>query len=79
MFLKLPRSLVGHRQPISYHRSVTEEIDYEAEFAAVIGTPARYVSPDEALDYVAGYTLLNDTSARDLQFGLQLGDDSKLD
>jgi len=79
VFLKLPQTLVGHEQPISYHTSVTSEIDYEAELAAVISEPARHVSPDEALEYVAGYTILNDTSARDLQFGLQVGDDSLLD
>ncbi|MFB6228960.1 MAG: fumarylacetoacetate hydrolase family protein [Halobacteriales archaeon] len=79
VFMKLPRTLVGHRQPINYHTRVTGEIDYEAELAAVIGTPARHVSPEEALEHVAGYTLLNDTSARDLQLGLQVGDEENLD
>lgn len=79
MFTKLPRSLVGHRQPISYHTRVTSEIDYEAELAAVIGRDARHVEPDEALEYVAGYTILNDTSARDLQFGVTVGEDVLLD
>jgi 2-keto-4-pentenoate hydratase/2-oxohepta-3-ene-1,7-dioic acid hydratase in catechol pathway len=79
VFLKLPRTLVGHGVPISYHTRVTEEIDYEAELAAVIGEPARHVSADDALEYVAGYTILNDTSARDLQLGLQVGDDEMLD
>jgi 2-keto-4-pentenoate hydratase/2-oxohepta-3-ene-1,7-dioic acid hydratase in catechol pathway len=79
VFLKLPRTLVGHGEAISYHTQVTEEIDYEAELAAVIGGSARHVSPDDALDHVAGYTILNDTSARDLQLGLQVGDDEMLD
>jgi len=79
VFLKLPRTLVGHGEPISYHTRVTEEIDYEAELAAVIGEPARHVSSDEALEYIAGYTILNDTSARDLQLGLQVGEDEMLD
>lgn len=79
MFMKLPRTLVGHREPISYHTRVTEEIDYEAELAAVIGAPARHVSADEALEHVAGYTILNDTSARDLQLGLEVGDDTLFD
>ena len=79
VFLKLPRTLVGHGEPISYHTRVTEEIDYEAELAAVIGEQARHVSPEDALDHVAGYTILNDTSARDLQLGLQVGDDEMLD
>lgn len=79
VFLKLPRSLVGHQEAIAYHTSVTEEIDYEAELAAVIGSPARHVSPEEALDHVAGYTIINDTSARDRQLSLRVGDDTMLD
>lgn len=79
VFLKLPRTLIGHREPISYHTRVTKEIDYEAELAAVIGREARYVEPEEALEHVAGYTLLNDTSARDLQLELAVGDEVHLD
>jgi len=77
--MKLPRTLVGHQDPISLHSHVTNEIDYEAELAAVIGSPARHVSPEEALDHVAGYTILNDTSARDLQLSLQVGEDNLFD
>ena len=79
IFTKLPQTLVGHKQPISYHTDITQEIDYEAELAAVIGEPARHVSTDEALAHVAGYTILNDTSARDLQLGLQVGDNDLID
>lgn len=79
IFMKLPRSLVGHREPINYHTEVTQEIDYEAELAAVIGEPARHVDPADALDHVAGYTVINDTSARDLQLSLPMGDDNLLD
>jgi 2-keto-4-pentenoate hydratase/2-oxohepta-3-ene-1,7-dioic acid hydratase in catechol pathway len=79
VFTKLPRCLVGHREAIQYHTRVTQEIDYEAELAAVIGKPARHVDAEEALEYVAGYTMLNDTSARDLQLGLTLGEDSYMD
>jgi acylpyruvate hydrolase len=46
----------------------TDKTDYEAEVAFVIGQSCRNVRVDEALDYVAGYTLFNDLSARDLQF-----------
>jgi 2-keto-4-pentenoate hydratase/2-oxohepta-3-ene-1,7-dioic acid hydratase in catechol pathway len=79
IFMKFPQTLVGHEQTIAYHTKVTQEIDYEAELAAVIGESARHVSTDEALEYVAGYTTLNDTSARDLQFGMEVGDDDMLD
>lgn len=79
IFMKLPQTLVGHREPISYHTRLTREIDYEAELAAVIGEPVYDVSTEDALDHVAGYTVLNDTTARDLQFGLEVGDDDLLD
>lgn len=79
IFMALPRTLIGHHEPIAYHEKVTQEIDYEAELAAVIGTPARHVNPDQALEYVAGYTIVNDTSARDLQFSLKVGEDEVLD
>jgi 2-keto-4-pentenoate hydratase/2-oxohepta-3-ene-1,7-dioic acid hydratase in catechol pathway len=46
----------------------SEKIDYEAEVAVVISAPAKDVARSSALDHVAGYTLLNDLSARDLQF-----------
>lgn len=46
----------------------SRKVDYEAEVAFVVGRRAKDVAEDEALDYVAGYTLLNDLSARDLQF-----------
>jgi len=46
---------------------MSRKIDYEAELAVVIGSRARHVSPDDALQHVAGYTIVNDVSARDLQ------------
>ena len=48
--------------------AASEKVDYEAEVAFVIGRRARDVAEHDALDHVAGYTLLNDLSARDLQF-----------
>ena len=48
--------------------AASEKVDYEAEVAFVIGRPCKEVEPDQALDAVAGYMLLNDLSARDLQF-----------
>jgi 2-keto-4-pentenoate hydratase/2-oxohepta-3-ene-1,7-dioic acid hydratase in catechol pathway len=47
---------------------LTGQVDYEAELAVVMGQTARNVSEAEALDYVAGYTICHDVSARDLQF-----------
>ncbi len=49
--------------------TVSQEVDYEAELVVVIGKPAKNVSEENALDYVAGYTVGNDVSARDWQKG----------
>jgi 2-keto-4-pentenoate hydratase/2-oxohepta-3-ene-1,7-dioic acid hydratase in catechol pathway len=68
IFNKLPNSLSAHNAPIVLHK-ISSQIDYEAELAVVIGRRATRVSESEALDYIFGYTLINDVSARDLQFG----------
>jgi acylpyruvate hydrolase len=47
--------------------AITAELDYEAEFSFVIGKKAKNVNKEEALEYVAGYTIVNDVTARDLQ------------
>jgi 2-keto-4-pentenoate hydratase/2-oxohepta-3-ene-1,7-dioic acid hydratase in catechol pathway len=47
---------------------MSKQVDYEAELGVVIGRRARQVTLESALDYVAGYTIINDVSARDLQF-----------
>lgn len=67
LFNKLTNSLSAHEAPIVLP-SISTKVDYEAELAVVIGRRARQVSESEALDYVFGYTLINDVSARDLQF-----------
>lgn len=66
-FVKLHRSLVGDGEPIRLHADVTRQFDYAAELAAVVGEPARNVTAEEAMDHVAGYTVLNDTAAYDVQ------------
>ncbi|MBV9928596.1 MAG: fumarylacetoacetate hydrolase family protein [Acidobacteria bacterium] len=68
IFTKLPNSLNAHGQTVVLH-DISSQIDYEAELAVVIGRRARRVSEEEALAHVFGYTLINDVSARDLQFG----------
>jgi 2-keto-4-pentenoate hydratase/2-oxohepta-3-ene-1,7-dioic acid hydratase in catechol pathway len=69
IFAKWPSSVVGHRAEIRWDPELATQVDYEAELAVVIGRPARRVTENEALDYVLGYTCLNDVSARDIQFG----------
>lgn len=65
---KFPSSIIGPDEPIRWNRAVSDAVDIEAELAAIIGLSARNVSRDRALDYVIGYTCLNDVTARDLQF-----------
>lgn len=66
VFTKVPSALVGHGQPIVYPH-VTSELDYEGELALVIGRRARNVAEEDAFRYIAGYTIMNDVTARDLQ------------
>src|SRR6266850_2155937 len=68
LFNKLPNSLSAHNASIVLP-AISQKVDYEAELAVVIGRRARRVSEADALDYVFGYTLIDDVSARDLQFG----------
>ncbi len=68
LFNKLPNSLSAHNAPIALS-NLSQKVDYEAELAVVIGRRARQVSEADALEHVFGYTLINDVSARDLQFG----------
>ncbi len=67
VFGKYPNTIVGPGAPIRIP-PITEQVDYEAELAVVIGERAKNVSEAEALDYVFGYANSNDVSARDLQF-----------
>ncbi|RTL09923.1 MAG: FAA hydrolase family protein [Neisseriaceae bacterium] len=66
-FSKVPESVIGHQASILSHEGLTEQLDYEAELALIIGKQGRGISQEEALDYVWGYTIINDVSARDLQ------------
>src|SRR5438270_5865138 len=68
VFTKLANSLSAHEAPIVLP-AISTQVDYEAELAVVIGRRCRRVGEQEALEYVFGYTLINDVSARDLQFG----------
>jgi len=65
-FTKPPTSITGPYDPVVYNRAV-ERLDYEVELAFVIGKEGKYISKDEALDHVAGYTVFQDISARTLQ------------
>jgi 2-keto-4-pentenoate hydratase/2-oxohepta-3-ene-1,7-dioic acid hydratase in catechol pathway len=66
VFAKYSNTLIGDGEAILIPAS-TSKVDYEAELAFVIGRRAKNVSEQEALTYVAGYTIFNDVSARDYQ------------
>lgn len=68
VFTKFPSALTGPTDPIRIPEGLTREVDFEAELGVVIGRRARNVAAERALTHVFGYTVLNDVSARDLQF-----------
>ena len=65
-FCKTVNTIIGSGEPIVLPK-VSAQVDYEAELAVVIGRRARHVSIDQALHFVAGYSIFNDVSARDYQ------------
>lgn len=67
IFTKLASSVCGDGEEIRWRRDVTEAVDWEAELGVVIGSPAREVSEATALEFVFGYTVVNDVTARDIQ------------
>lgn len=67
VFAIMPSAVIGHGDVIEWQADMTAQVDWEGELALVIGRTARKVSQKEALDYVFGYTIANDVSARDLQ------------
>ncbi|MDN7246114.1 fumarylacetoacetate hydrolase family protein [Planococcus shenhongbingii] len=66
IFAKFANTILGPEDDIPFY-PISEQLDYEAEFTFVIGKQARNVSEEDALDYVAGYTITNDVTYRDIQ------------
>jgi acylpyruvate hydrolase len=67
LFAKWATAILDPGEPILRPRGCTQ-LDYEVELGVVIGKTCRYVPPEQALDYVFGYTIIHDVSARDFQF-----------
>ena len=67
IFTKPWTAIIASGEPILNHSQITKALDYEVELTVVIGKQASYVSKDKAMDYIFGYTIMNDISARDLQ------------
>ena len=66
-FTKATHAINRHEGVIPFDPMVSEQIDWEAELAVIVGRSGKNITRDAALDYVFGYTCLNDVSARDLQ------------
>ncbi|MFC8667759.1 fumarylacetoacetate hydrolase family protein [Streptomyces sp. NPDC057199] len=69
IFLKAPSSVVGTGERIRFPKAAPDEVDYEGELAVVIGRRATGVPEADAYSFVAGFTICNDVSARDVQKG----------
>lgn len=68
LFSLFPNSLNGHDGEVPIPTHLSEEVDYEGELGVIIGRAAKDVPVEEALDYVFGYTVINDITARNIQF-----------
>lgn len=68
VFSLWPNSLSGHEATTAWPRALSEAVDYEAELGVIIGRPTKDVDPADALACVWGYTVVNDITARDIQF-----------
>ena len=68
-FSKRVNEAVAPGGDIPRHAGLVEKLDYEVELAVILGKDARDVSAENAADYIFGYTIVNDVSARDLQTG----------
>ena len=67
VFFQNVDAIVGTDEPVVYPQHLTEELDYELELAVVIGKAGKWFLPEEARDYIAGYVIFNDITARDIQ------------
>jgi 2-keto-4-pentenoate hydratase/2-oxohepta-3-ene-1,7-dioic acid hydratase in catechol pathway len=65
IFSKPPTTVTGPNTDVILNTKLTQQLDYEVELAVIISKKGKYISPENALDYVFGYTIVNDISARD--------------
>jgi hypothetical protein len=67
VFFQNVDAIVGPGEPVVYPEHLTQELDYELELAVVLRKSGKWFSPEEAMDYVGGYVIFNDITARDIQ------------
>ncbi len=65
IFSKPPTCVTGPNTAVLLNTKLTQQLDYEVELAVIISRKGKYISPENALDYVFGYSIINDISARD--------------
>jgi 2-keto-4-pentenoate hydratase/2-oxohepta-3-ene-1,7-dioic acid hydratase in catechol pathway len=67
VFFQNVDAIIGPDDDIVYPESLTKELDYELELAVIIGKTGKWFTPEEANDYIAGFMVFNDITARDIQ------------
>jgi 2-keto-4-pentenoate hydratase/2-oxohepta-3-ene-1,7-dioic acid hydratase in catechol pathway len=67
VFFQNVDAIVGPDDPVVYPEHLTSELDYELELAVVVSKPGKWFGPEEAADYIGGYVIFNDITARDIQ------------
>ena len=67
VFFQNVDAIVGPDDPVVYPEHLTEELDYELELAVVLKRPGKWFGPEDAADYIGGYVIFNDVTARDIQ------------
>jgi 2-keto-4-pentenoate hydratase/2-oxohepta-3-ene-1,7-dioic acid hydratase in catechol pathway len=67
VFFQNVDAIVGPDEPVVYPEQLTNELDYELELAVVVSKPGKWFGPEEAADFIGGYVIFNDITARDIQ------------
>jgi 2-keto-4-pentenoate hydratase/2-oxohepta-3-ene-1,7-dioic acid hydratase in catechol pathway len=67
VFFQNVDAIVGPDEPVVYPEHLTQELDYELELAIVVSKAGKWFGPEEAADYIGGYVIFNDITARDIQ------------
>ncbi len=67
VFFQNVDAIIGHEEPVVYPEHLTKELDYELELAVVLKKTGKHFTAEQAQDYIGGYVIFNDITARDIQ------------
>lgn len=67
VFFQNVDAIIGHEEPVVYPEHLTQELDYELELAVVLKKAGKYFTPEQGWEYIGGYIIFNDVTARDIQ------------